>query len=350
MQSWNRAICARAVGAAGASVLALALALTLGAAQAQDKTFVMKVTLPTINDAPHQFAKDFAALVEKDSGGRIKGEVYPASQLGSIPRQIEGVQFGAIQAADVPPEFFVGVDERFEVMAAPGLVDSIEHGQRVAADPAVRKLMLGLGANKGLHGVGLMMAQPTCIISKTPIRHIADFKGKKVRIFASQFQSTAFERLGTTPVAMTLGDVLPALQQGAIDGSIAGIGPFVHLHFVDAAKYVTETNSPAIFIILEVSQKWYDSLPKDLQEIVDRDGAAVSKSIEPIAVKMYQEQRKAWTDAGGELISLPREEQAEMMRMLSSVGDDVSKTKPALREAYEIVTDAAKRTRQASSQ
>jgi TRAP-type C4-dicarboxylate transport system substrate-binding protein len=342
------------VGAAGASVLAIALALTFGAAQAQDKpqdkTYVMKVTLPTINDAPHQFAKDFAALVEKDSGGRIKGEVYPASQLGSIPRQIEGVQFGAIQAADVPPEFFVGVDERFEVMAAPGLVDSIEHGQRVAADPAVRKLMLGLGANKGLHGIGLMMAQPTCIISKTPIRHLADFKGKKVRIFASQFQSTAFERLGTTPVAMTLGDVLPALQQGAIDGSIAGIGPFVHLHFVDAAKYVTETNSPAIFIILEVSQKWYDSLPKDLQEIVDRDGAAVSKSIEPIAVKMYQEQRKAWTDAGGELISLPREEQAEMMRMLSSVGDDVSKTKPAVREAYEVVTDAAKRTRQAPSQ
>src|SRR6202047_2419072 len=186
MQSGNRAIFARAVGAAGVSVLTLALALTFGAAQAQDKTFVMKVTLPTINDAPHQFAKDFAALVEKDSGGRIKGEVYPASQLGSIPRQIEGVQFGAIQAADVPPEFFVGVDERFEVMAAPGLVNSLEHGQRLAADPAVLKLMLGLGANKGLHGVGLYIAQPSCVIAKSAIRHVADFKGKKIRIFASQ--------------------------------------------------------------------------------------------------------------------------------------------------------------------
>jgi len=350
MQSGNRAICARAAGAVGVSVLALALALTFGAAQAQDKTFVMKVTLPTINDAPHQFAKDFAALVEKDSGGRIKGEVYPASQLGSIPRTIEGTQFGAIQVAALPPEFFVGVDERFEVMAAPGLVDSLDHGQRVAGDPAVMKLMLSLGANKGLHGVGLMMAQPSCIISKAGIRHIADFKGKKIRIFASQFQSTAFDRLGATPVAMTLGDVLPALQQGAIDGSVAGIGPFVHLHFVDAAKYVTETNTPAIFIILEVSQKWYDSLPKDLQEIVDNDGAAVSKSINATALKMYQEQRKAWTDSGGELISLPREEQAEFMRTLSSVGDDVSKTKPSVREAYEIVTDAAKRTRQAPSQ
>ena len=354
MQSGNRAIYARAVGAVGVSALslalALALALTFGAAQAQDKTYVMKVTLPTINDAPHQFAKDFAALVEKDSGGRIKGEVYPASQLGSIPRQIEGTQFGAIQVATTPPEFFVGVDERFEVLAAPGLAESIEHGQRIAADPEVLKLMLKLGAGKGLHGAGLMMAQPTCIISKTPLRHLTDFKGKKLRIFASQFQSVAFERLGVTPVAMTLGDVLPALQQGAIDGAIAGIGPFVHLHFGDAAKYITETNSPAIFIILEVSQKWYDSLPKDLQEIVDRDGAAVSKSIEPTALRMYQEQRKAWVDAGGELISLPREEQASMMASLSSVGEDVSKPKPALHEAYQIVTDAAKRTRQAPSQ
>ena len=44
--------------------------------------------------------------------------------------------------------------------------------------------MLGLGANKGLHGVGLYIAQPSCVISKTPIRHLADFKGKKIRVFA----------------------------------------------------------------------------------------------------------------------------------------------------------------------
>jgi TRAP-type C4-dicarboxylate transport system substrate-binding protein len=332
------------------AVSAFVLALSCGPGQAQDKNYVMKIGLPTINDAPHQFAKDFAAAVERESGGRIKGEVYPASQLGSIPRMIEGTQFGAVQGVAIPPEFMAGVDERFEVLASPGLVDSLEHGQRVAADPAVRKLMLGLGADKGLHGAALMMAQPSCIISKTGIRHIADFKGKKIRIFASQFQSTAFDRLGATPIAMTLADVLPALQQGAIDGSVAGIGPFVHLHFVDAAKYVTETNQPAIFIIIDVSQKWYDSLPKDLQEVVDRAGAEVSNSINPVALKMYQEQRKEWTNSGGELISLPQDEQANMMHMLASVGDDVSKSKPALRDAYQVVTDAAKRTRQAPSQ
>jgi TRAP-type C4-dicarboxylate transport system substrate-binding protein len=68
--------------------LAAWLALTSSAAQAQDKTYVMKITLPTINDAPHVFAKNFAAAVERDSGGRIKAEVFPASQLGSMPRHL----------------------------------------------------------------------------------------------------------------------------------------------------------------------------------------------------------------------------------------------------------------------
>ena len=336
--------------AVAGAALVMSLGLTLGAAQAQDKTYVMKVTTPTINDGPHLLAKNFAAAVERDSGGRIKGEVYPASQLGSIPRQIEGVQFGAIQAAVIPPEFFVGVDERFEVMATPGLVNSIEHGQRVAADPAVLKLMLSLGADKGLHGVGMFIAQPDSLVSKTPIRHLADFQGKKIRIFASDFQSEAMKRLGATPVAMTLGDVLPALQQGAIDGAVAGITVFSAFHYQDAAKYVTEINQPQIFLMLEISQKWYDSLPPDLQKIVDQDGAKETRAINPAALDLFNKARQAWTEKGGELISLPADEQAKMMHTLSSVGDDVSKAKPGVREAYEIVTAAAKRTELSPSQ
>src|SRR6201997_4335929 len=170
MQSGNRAIFARAAGAGGAPGLALALGVAVGAARAQDKTFVMKVTLPTINDAPHQFAKRFAAMVEKDSGGRIKGEVYPASQLGAIPREIEGVQFGAIQGYIGPPEFLVGIDERYEVLSAPGLVTDMEHGVRVVGDPELQKLMLGFGNDKGIHGAALFVSQPSSVIGRSAIR------------------------------------------------------------------------------------------------------------------------------------------------------------------------------------
>jgi len=331
--------------AAAAGTIVLSFMLALGAALAQDKTYTMKITLPTLNDPSYFYAKNYAAALEKDSGGRIKTQIFPASQLGSIPRQIEGTQFGAIQCALIPPEFFVGVDERFEVMAAPGLVDSMEHGERLASDPAVLKVMLGLGAGKGLHGVALFMNSPSSVISKSPIRHLADFKGKKIRVLASPFQTQALDRLGATPVAMTLGDVIPAMQQGAIDGAVGGIVVWTPMHFIDASKYVTETGQPAVYAIVEISKTWYDSLPADLKKIVDEDAATQQTAIYPVAIGIVNKARQGWTDSGGELISLPPEEQAQMMQTFSSVGADVSKTKPLLNDAYKIVTEAAARTK-----
>ncbi|HEX4040405.1 MAG TPA: TRAP transporter substrate-binding protein [Xanthobacteraceae bacterium] len=336
------------IGAAGA--LAFALALPPGSAWAQDKVYEMKISTPTIHDVPDTMGANFLAAVEKDSGGRIKGQVYPASQLGSIPRQIEGTQFGSIQCAIIPPEFFVGIDDRYEVLAAPGLVGSLAQGQKVAANPAVLKLMLSLGTAKGLHGVGLFMAEPSAVISKTPIRHLADFKGKKLRTFASKFQTEAWSRLGATPVAMSLGDVLPALQQGTIDGAVAGMGPFTHMHFSDAAKYVTMTNQPAIFLIVVVNKKWYESLPADLQKIIDKDGAEQSIAIDGFAVEQRKKADAVWTASGGEEISLPPDEQAQMMKTLSTVGSDVSKSDPQLAAAYKVVSDAAARAAQTPSQ
>jgi len=329
-----------------AAALGVSLVLPAGGpAQAASggDAYVMKITTPTINAAPDTYARNLAAAVNKDSGGRIKAEVFPASQLGSIPRQIEGTQFGAIQCAVIPPDFFVGVDPRFQVLAAPGLVSSLEQGQKVAADPEVLKLMLSLGANKGLHGVGLFMAEQSEVISKTPIRHLSDFKGKKIRVFASDFQTVAMERLGVTPVAMSLGDVLPALQQGAIDGSVAGIQVFTGMHFFDTSKYVTLTHQPAIFLIVEVNQHWYNSLPPDLQQIVTRDAAAQAIAINPQAETIIKDSVKGWLAHGGELIDLPVKEQAEMLKTLTSVGADVSAKNPTLAAAYKIVTAAAQR-------
>jgi TRAP-type transport system periplasmic protein len=339
-----------ALAAKWSTALACAAAMSLLVAApersvAADKTFVLKLSSPTINDTQHHWMKVFAAAVEKDSGGRIKVELYPASQLGSIPRQIEGTQFGAIQGFVLPPEFLVGIDPRFELPSAPGLVESNPQAGRLVADPAVQKLMLSLGGNKGLHGVAFFIAQPTAIISRTPLRHLADFKGKKIRVLAAQFQQDMISRLGGTPVAMTLGDVLPAIQQGAVDGALAAITIFTTMQYYDAAKYVTETGQPFIFSITELSRKWYESLPKDLQKILDEDGKKAGEALTPWATEFYESQRKTWLAKNGELISLPPEEQATLIKMLDSIDEDVIKAKPALKEAYDTLTAAAKRAK-----
>jgi TRAP-type C4-dicarboxylate transport system substrate-binding protein len=117
-------------------------------------------------------------MVEKDSGGRIRGEIYPASQLGAIPREVEGVQFGAIQGYIGPPEFLVGIDQRYEVLSAPGLITDIQHAVRVASDPELQKMMLSFGADKGIHGAALFIAQPSSVIARDPIRRFATSKAR----------------------------------------------------------------------------------------------------------------------------------------------------------------------------
>jgi len=335
----------RRVGAAGICSFALAvmLAAPFGAHAADDKPYVMKIGLATLGDALHQYANDFAAAVEKDSNGRIKVEVYPASRLGPIQQQAESVQFGAIQCQIVPPEFLAGIDERFEVLTTPALVTSMQTGQRLAADPAVQKLMLGLGADKGLHGAGLFMIAQSAVIARKPIRHLADFKGKKIRILASQFQRVAMQRLGATPKPMTLGEVLPALHDNAVDGAVASVAVFASMNFRQAAQYITETGQPAIFGIVEVSRRWYDALPAELRDVIDKAASRTATAAGPAIIASNEQARRGWREAGGELISLPADEQDSLLKIVAGVGDEVANAKPQLSTAYKIVTDAAQR-------
>jgi TRAP-type transport system periplasmic protein len=144
---------------------------------------------------------------------------------------------------------------------------------------------------------------------------------------------------------MSLGDVLPAVQQGTIDGAISGITVFNAMHFQDAAKYVFQINQPGIFLMIEVSKKWFDALPKDLQDIIERDAAAASVGVNQPATALYVNSMKNWVATGGELTEMVADEQAAMIKTLESVGDDVAKTKPQLYDAYKLVTAAAQRTR-----
>ena len=332
-------------GVALAAMMATAALAAPSAAFSQDsKTYVMKLSTATLNDTQHEWMRRFAAAVEKDSGGRIKGEIYPASQLGSIPRQIEGTQFGSIQAWIGPPEFLVGVDERYEALSAPGTF-AAEQDARLINDPAVRDMMLGLGANKGLTGIGLFPLAPSGIVARKPVRHLAEFKGMKIRVLASPFQLEMIKRIDASPVAMSLGDVLPALQQGALDGALGSIPVFGPMHYVDAAKYDTDIGQPYVNTIVVMNKKWLEALPPDLQKIVRDDAAANSTGIIPFVTDFYAAQRKAWTDQGGELINLPADEQTAFMSKISDIADALTKDKPELNKAVNVVIQAAARNK-----
>ena len=329
--------------ALAAGMMTALLAPTQAAAQAQP--IVMKLSTATVNDTQHEYWKRFAALVEKNSGGRIKAEIYPASQLGSIPRQIEGVQFGSIQGWMGPPEFLVGVDERYESMSAPGLFSSVDQVMKVAQDPPIQKMMYGLGDAKGLTGVGFAPIGGSSIMTKKQVTKLADLSGMKIRVLASPFQLELIRRMGGSPIAMTLGDVLPALQQGTLDGTLTTMTIYTTMHYYDVGKYVIETDQPYVNSIGVMSKKWVDGLPADLQKVVRDSGEKVTKEITPFVKEFFADQEKIFVSKGGTISKLPKAEHDAMIAKVSSIGDDLSKSKPALNEAVKAMFASAARNR-----
>ena len=319
--------------------------LTLGVMPAAAQTYTLKIGNATINDVQHEWQKRWGARVEQRAGGRIKVEIYPASQIGSIPRMIEGLQLGTLEAWIGPPEFVVGHDARFQVLAAPGVFDDMAHAYRVIGDPKFRETVLSLGEGKGMKGVSLIVYGPTSYATRKPIRKLDDFKGLKIRVFASPMQTLPLARLGATAAPMPLSEVFPALQRGAIDGNRTGITIFTTFKYYDILKAVTETHDAMITSIAMVSKLWYDKLPPDLQKILVEEGEAVQKELFDWTVDFNNKGRQTWTDKGGELIKLPAADQAELTKRLSTVGDEVVASQPRLKEIYDLMVQTAKARR-----
>ncbi len=217
----------------------VALGLAPGRLHAQTP-IVMKLGTQTLNDSQHEWMKIFARLIEAGSKGRIKPELYPASQLGTAPRMIEGTQFNSIQGFVAPPEFLSGVDSRFEVLGSPGLFKDVAHANRALQDPEFNKAFLSLGANKGLKGIGLFINAPMIFNTRTKMTKLSDLEGRKIRVLASAIQMEQLRKLKATPVPMPLGEVLPALQQGTIDGVMSAVPVLAAFRYYDAAKYILE--------------------------------------------------------------------------------------------------------------
>jgi TRAP-type C4-dicarboxylate transport system substrate-binding protein len=306
---------------------------------------VMKIGTATLNDMQHEYMRRLQTAIEKESKGRIKVEIYPASQLGSIPREIEATQFGSIQAWVGPPEFLSGVDPRFEALSAPNLLGDVAHAARVLNDKEFSTAFLGLGADKGLKGLALFVHGPTAFDTRKPVNSVDDLKGMKIRVLAAQLQMEQVTRFGGTPVPMALDQVLPALQQGAIDGVMSDLPVFTSLHYADAAKYAYEADQAMLCSIAVISKQWYDGLPPDLQNVVTSDGTKVARDLLPWIMQFNNDQKKLWLQQGGVLVTATPEQRKAIDAKMASVSEDVLKDKPLVKKMVDLAAAAAARTK-----
>jgi TRAP-type C4-dicarboxylate transport system substrate-binding protein len=305
---------------------------------------VMKMASATINDVQHEWLKRFEAAM-KPHAARLKIEIYPASQLGQIPRMVDGVVVGTIESFVTPTSFLVGVEPRFQVMDAIGVFESPAHLNRVLQDAEFRKRVLALGEARGIKGIGIFFNSPIIVLSRRPIQSLADFNGKKIRVFATPLQIEPMKKLGAAPVPMAFGEVIPALQNGTIDGMLAGMPVLTPLKFYDVAKMVTEIHPSIVTSIQIVNKKWFDGLPAEIQSAMLEAGARVDREAYSFASALIERANKDWQANGGQLLRLPANEQAKLMAELKALGSQLLSANPAIKAEYDQLLAVADKTK-----
>jgi len=325
---------------------ALALMMAM-AASAAAQTYTIKISSPTTNDITLEWMKAFKAGIEARSKGRIQVQMYPANQLGSIPQTVEGVAIGTIEVVAPATGFLIGLDPRFQIFDAAGLFDSMAHGQKVLSDPDVRKRLATFGASKGVEIIAIYPHGPLMLLSHKPIRATSDFRGQKIRVpGAAPLHLEPFKNLGALPVSLPLGEVLPALQNRAIDGLIGGASIFSAFKYYDVATALTELPSSFLIVAIVANKEFLQSLGPELETAVREEARKAEATTAAWAVEDIDRTFQTWKSKGGEVIALPAMEKTRYLEEVTSVIPKVASTNAAMKQDYETLLAAAKKYRQ----
>jgi TRAP-type transport system periplasmic protein len=323
---------------------AFAATLALAAAPASAQQYVMKFATQTLNDAQHEYINIYKPALEKATNGRIKVEVYAGGQLGNQQRQIEGLRLGTIEAAIGPAELFSGADPRFQVLAMGGIFKDRAHARRVIDRDDVRKAVSDIASQRQMVVIGLTVYDLQSYVFKTPVTNIAGFSGKRIRVIASEAEQASVASLGGAPVPMSFGEILPALQQGTIDGVGSVLGVWAALKYYDIAPYMLDTGFWALIPIAFVSKSWYGRLPPDLQKAVMDTGKAIEPEVEKWQIAKIEADWKTWKDNGGKVAKLSPEEQAEATRRIGAAIQPVLAKDTGMKAFYETMKTAGAST------
>jgi TRAP-type transport system periplasmic protein len=262
--------------------------------------------------------KAWMTKVEKDSGGRIKFEAYPAMQLGGTPVQLyDQARDGVVDVVWTLPGNTTGRFPRVEVFELPFIMSNAEatskayweYVQTMAPDEFKETQVIALQ----VHGPGVIHT------SDKPVHKVDDLRGLKMRAPTRQVNKM-LASLGATPVGMPLPQIPDALSKGTITGCVIPweVVPSVKVH--ELTKYHAEFDPAggALYtttFVMAMNKAKYNSLPPDLKKVIDANsGMATSAWLGKVQQAGDAAGRKAAVDHGNTIFTVGAAEAQEFRR------------------------------------
>ncbi len=163
----------------------------------------------------------WTTYIPEKSGGSITTEIRGFDQMGMKgPEVLRLLGQGVMEFASVPMYYLAADDPAIEMIDIAGLLPDAATARKVTeATRGYYEKLLRDKFKVELIGLGAFPAQ--VLYCNAPISSLKDVAGKKVRV-GGRSQAELVAALGATPVTMSFGEVVPALQTGAVDCGITG--------------------------------------------------------------------------------------------------------------------------------
>lgn len=304
------------------------LALVIGSmlsinAVAADPEYTLKLHhfLPPMSMAHSQFLAPWAEKVEQDSNGRIKIDLYPAMQLGGkAPQLFDQTRKGIVDMSWTVAGYTPGRFPKMTSFELPFIPSTAKATSMALQEYAETELQDEL---KDVHVIALHTHAPGSFHSRSKaIKNLADIEGMKVRA-PNKVMSEAFDKVGANTVFLPVPEMPSALSKGVIDVAVLPFEVVLPMKIYELVKHHTEFKGTGLYtntFIFSMNNKVYDSMPADLQNIIDNNsGIALAGHIGDLFDNYEVFARKYAVDQGNTFDYIEGAEHARWVKAMAPI-------------------------------
>lgn len=299
----------RSLGIAAAIAMSIA---TTGAAAAQTYTLKFSHAAPATDIADDHVAALFLkSYLESRSNGRIKVQIFPASQLGDFRAMVEQVQLGTLEMAHTSVGGVGQFVPEIQVLELPYIIPDDLVAEKIARGKFMadmRDAVLKKTGNVRMGSVTNTGRFRSFFTTKKAIQTAADLKGVKMRTVDSPLEMEFVRFLGGNPTPVVWGELYTSLKTNVVEGTKNAATDIVANKMDDVLKFVVLDEHSYLWGFNWISDKWLKSLPQDLQDLV-ADGVLQMADVQFQFNKQYESKSlEDFTKKGGK-IHVPTPEQ-----------------------------------------
>jgi len=216
--------------------------------------------------------------IREQSSGRMDIQIFPNSQLGGDTDMLSQLRTGAIQLFNLSGlilSVFV------PLASINGLGFAFKDYDQVwsAMDGKLGELIRAAVAKSGLYAFAAMWDNGYRQVTSSthPINAPEDLKGFKIRVPVSPLWTSMFKAFGASPASININEAYSAMQTRIVEGQENPLALIDLYKFYEVQKFVSLTNHMWDGFWTLANGRVWAGLPKDLQDIVERNLNAAAK-------------------------------------------------------------------------